>query len=197
MTESRCLNSCTCITYALWQVPLAQYYTELSKLPKSLLSVLSGPAYVFSDGVYYKLLDWQPPFWSVTEIQHLIGCDETDVCDHGRKNCGTNKCDCIDQWSAAPADSNSKVATCNVCSLSCAVLQTEVTGGNSCHCAFNKVHLIWIIGVPILLLGLAMVACNKHRASKMHAVDTEQGLLPVLEAGMSTGAASVAGEPVE
>ena len=72
---------------------------------------------------------------------------------------------------------------------------TSVTA--SINCAFNKVHLIWIIGVPILLLGLAMVACNKHRASKMHAVDTEQGLLPVLEAGMSTGAASVAGEPVE
>ena len=41
-----------------------------------------------------------------------------------------------------------------MCSLSCSGLDKEVTGGSDCHCTFNLVHLVWIIGAPLLLCCL-------------------------------------------
>jgi len=93
-------------------------------------------------------------------------CDVTDPCGHGHKDCANNKCLCSDDWTTSLVGNHSLVESCTVCDLSCSALDKEVTGGSDCHCTFNKLHLIWIIGIPLLLLIIGLVMYCRYAAAK-------------------------------
>eukprot|EP00656_Telonema_subtile_P057572 TRINITY_DN9499_c0_g1_i2.p1 TRINITY_DN9499_c0_g1~~TRINITY_DN9499_c0_g1_i2.p1 ORF type:complete len:619 (-),score=98.98 TRINITY_DN9499_c0_g1_i2:198-2054(-) len=93
-------------------------------------------------------------------------CDTTNPCVHGSADCNSNVCVCTEEWTKSAAPAPFLLQVCDVCELSCSTLDKEVTGGDSCHCTFNTLHLIWMIGVPLLLCFLAICLCCRHRAQQ-------------------------------